>query len=369
MKIVSFEEVPLSDWDNFVNTSNDAWLFHLQDWIKIEEKEGYRNCSFMVQSKNGNPLAIFPLYLYRKRYVGGILPEKVAHTGHGRSGPALNPDLGENERKVVLNLMFSHVDRVAEDNKAVELNVRLPSLAPSYPLSERFPMSPLISYGLTDDVMVEKVIDLNRTEDEIWDDMEARCRYDIRKYNKHDITIRQAESMREVKDYHELHAETFKRTGAKVRPLRYFEDIWSAFHDKGCVTFFFAEKNDEKIGSVIILSYKSRATYWAGATKTKYQGIPASTALLWHAVRWAKANKIEWFEVGPFFPNYPRDSKMYKIGKFKEQFGGQTRRMHEGTKIYNRKRYHLTKLAESIVDDFVGRVRRQGNTLSQKAGE
>lgn len=358
MKIVNFKGVPTQDWDNFVSISNDAWLFHMQDWVKIEEKEDCRNYSFAVQSKGKNLLAIFPLYLYKKRYIGGVLPEKIAYTGHGRSGPALSPNLEENEKKVVLDFAFSYVDEIAKDSKITELNVRLPSLAPSYSPSEKFITNPLVSYGLTDDVIVEKVIDLSKTEDEIWNGMEARCRYDLRKHDKHDIMIRQAESLQEIKDYHKLHTETFKRTGAKIRPLRYFEDIWNAFHDKGYTTIFFAEKNNERIGSVIILSYKSCATYWAGVTKTRYRDLPVSTFLLWHAVRRAKEDGMRWFEVGPFFPNHPKDSKMYKIGKFKEQFGGQTRRLQEGTKIYSKEKYYLIKLIESATADFTSRIKR-----------
>lgn len=346
MKIVIFKDISKQNWDNFVNISDEAWLFHLYDWIQIEEREGYKNHSFMVQSKRGDPLGIFPLYSYKK-YVDRFFPVKMLHTGHARSGPALMSGLGEKRRREILNFMFMYVDKISKDNKIDGLNVRLP-----FPFSELFKINPLVIYGLCDDFMIEKNVNLSKTEDEIYNGVEKRCRNDLRKIDKYNIKIQRAESIKEIEDYHKLHIETYNRTNAKVRPLRYFEDIWNSFYEKGYMNFFFAEKNNEKIGSIIILSYKSGATYWAGVTKTKYQDIPISTFLLWEGIMWAKRNNMKWFEVGPFFPHYPKDSKPYKIGKFKEQFGGETWKLYEGTKIYNKKRYYMIKLAEEIINDF-----------------
>src|SRR5712692_2963167 len=95
------------EWDDFTSRSDDAWLFHRSEWMRIESARD-QSVSFLVESDRAIA-GIFPLYLGKRQYVR-VFNTRVLHTGRARSGPALASSLSPKTRRAVYQQMFAHVD-------------------------------------------------------------------------------------------------------------------------------------------------------------------------------------------------------------------------------------------------------------------
>jgi len=341
MLVLPLTESRAADWDAFVTASNDAWLFHLTDWIRVEEQND-RSVSFLVEA-DGGIVGIFPLYLGRRKYAG-VVPVNLLHTGRARSGPALAPGLGENQRRSVLQYMLQHADTIATEHRVSSLEIRLPSLAPSYlpplrshvsPLSYFGPFSP-IKYGreLGRSMTLDRIVCLDAPSDTLWMELDDDCRKAIRKARKQGVVVTPAQSREDVADYHRIHVENYRHTGARVLPLAHFERLWDAFHQRGCLELLFAESAGQRVAGLLMLSFRDGATYWAGSSLVAFQHLRPNNLLMWEAMMSAKDRARRWFELGPTFPFASPESKTRRIGRFKEQFGGEDLYLYEGVRSY-----------------------------------
>lgn len=348
MKIARLTEDMRSQWEQLVLASDDAWLFHCFDWLKIEEREGVEPLSFVVLSPEGELLGGMPLYLRKEISFLGLYPLKTLDTGHARAGPMLSPALSERRRGEVLEAMFAHLDDLSRKLKVDRLHIRLPPLAPSYLEPLRPGVNPLVFYGFQDRSGLGKVVDLAKPAAALWRDVDEPCQRAIRKAQKQGVTIWLAPDARGLEDYYAMHLETYRRTGARPRPRRYFQDLWESFAARGQAAFFFAEYQGRRVAAMIVLAFKTGATYWAGCSRAEFLAQRPNNLLMWHTINWAQEKGYLWYDLGTIYPTLPREAKLYKIGHFKDQFGGQAYYFYEGVRDYRRGKRALWELCRAL---------------------
>ena len=344
-------------WDDFVTASDDAWLFHLSDWMAIESE---RAESFAFSVQEGTRLiAVFPLYMSTRRY-GGVIPSRVLHTGRGRAGPAFHPELEVSRRTAIGRDMFSHIDGVARRHGVDRVEVRLPTLAPNHlpplrpnddPLTRYF--TPVqLKYGRqwTPATVVDKIVRLDRCEDDLFSDLDRDCRNAVRKAKKNGVAVVEATRREDMDEYHRLHIQTLGRSGGHGEPLSSFQTLWDRFGRSGRMAVLFAEEGGRRIGAIILLCFREAVTYWAGASDRSFQHLRPNNLLLWEALRWAKQRDFRWFEVGPVFPFGEPAAKATAIGRFKDQFGGERFGLYEGAKNYRPLRVAALEMADAAID-------------------
>jgi len=229
VRFIPFSDERAREWDAVVCGSNDAWLFHLSDWVHLESERA-TSVSFLVEL-NGAVVAVCPLYRSRRRYAG-VFPITCLHTGTGRAGPAIAAHVDDQERPAMLDEIFGHIEALANAHKAERLEIRLPMLAPNTLPPRRESADTLARYGLSDGVKygrtlhqtspVDRIVRLDQPVDGLYDQMDKDCRNAVRKAIKNDVVAVQSTSRRDIEDYHRLHVATYRRTGATPLPLRHF---------------------------------------------------------------------------------------------------------------------------------------------------
>jgi hypothetical protein len=366
---IPFTETRSGQWDELVGRSNDAWLFHLSDWVRLEAEQS-ESVSFLVE-QDGAIIAVCPLYLSCRRY-GGLVPVRYLHTGIGRSGPAIAAGIDDLRRRAILDAVFEHIDVLAKRHRAERLEIRLPSLAANALPPRRPAVNPLAHYGLDRGVRygrgfrqakpVDKIVRLDKSAEGLFAGMDSDCRKAVRKATKSGVVAVRAVLRDDVKDYHRLHLETYRRTGASPLSLQHFEWLWDAFHDRGFLHLFFAEHGGGRIAGLVMLSFAIGATYWAGSSEEASQQLRPNNLLMFHAICAAKEHGCGWFEVGPMFPSADPRSKQALIGRFKNQFGGESFDLLEGARNYRPLKISMLEMLDGVAAECVrlpARVRRK----------
>ena len=329
MKIVSINKKYKKDWDNIVYNSDDAWLFHLYDWNTLvnENVWKYKQLSFLIKDKK-NIIGICPLFLkeHKKFHFFNI---KTLSNGFGPSGLALDNRLNQIQKNNAQAIILKYISNIAKIYAIDKLEISLPALA----IKNFYYLNPIKQLGLDDISTKTYLINLqNKSNDDLWNNMEKRSRTAIRKAKKNNIRIKQTRALDDLKEYYRLHCETYKRTKAKPHPFSYFKIIC----EKKWANIFFAYLEDKLIATLNVCVFKNNALYWTSASDHKFSSLGANNLLQWHAIKWAKSKGCEWYESGEAMLN-TNNSKFIGLTKFKKSFGGKLYPFYKGEKIYSSK--------------------------------
>jgi len=166
------------------------------------------------------------------------------------------------------------------------------------------------------------ILDLLKNEDDLLKAMEHNTRYAIRAAERRGVVIRKvsdlAERKKVFKDFWDLFSVTNDRHSLKAFPKAYYEHV--AELDGECpATLFFAEFEGRPIAAAIIVRFGTTATYLYAASKSGLGRYNAPSFLLWEAMRAAKAEGCDTFDLWGISDT---KKKWAGVTAFKKSFGG-----------------------------------------------
>lgn len=313
------------DWDDLVDASDEAWLWHrydLQD--ALETWPGSTDESFALMAPDGEHLAVVPLRRNTRR-VGGLLP---MHILESLGGVAVRNGIGEKRRRAVVMAARDQLIARIRNGICLEARVSLPAMAPALRGAGSPRVNPLLEMGCSNTLTQTWVVDLRGGQETVWKQMEGRARTAVRKAEKAGVTVREAHRD-DLDIYYLLHQETYRRTGVRPHPKDYFRVIWDGFLPKGLARVWIAELDGEPVAAENFGIYKQAAIYWTGAANAKGLDVEANSLLQWTAMRWMLNNGIEWYETGEAFPQFD-SGKLKGVSDFKKSFGGRIYPYYKG---------------------------------------
>lgn len=161
------------------------------------------------------------------------------------------------------------------------------------------------------------VIDLNKSLEEIWKDMDkSSCRYRINRAEREGVKIKIIDDLRQF----EAVNDNFRR----LKGLSITKDL-TVYKDFGII--FMAYYKDEPIAGQFYIFDDKNFRWLLGASKRleadkKLASIIgcANRMLIWEAIKYAKEVGIKEFDLGGYYKG--SDKKIIGINTFKEGFGG-----------------------------------------------
>jgi len=321
-------------WDQFVEISDEAWLWHLTDYWEPEDFRIQKiDLSFAILDNNGQTVMIMPLLLTQGR-VARVIPVKTL-TSLG--GPAAVNGLSLKQKVKLSDFLCDYLNELAVKYGVMEITLSVPPMAPAY-RGERCPrVNPLLPLGCDNALTQTWVIDLRPSEAELRRAYAEGTREDLRKIQREIYQVRTASNEQDLKSYYELHCATFKRSGKPPHPFAYYEHIFTRFVVKGFCRIVFFIQNGEVLAAHNAVLYKNAALYWTAASKLEKPG-GANRLLMDEQIMHAKQHGIEWFEAGEAFPQLA--SGKYKgISDYKKSFGSVLYPFFKG-RIVTRQKLH-----------------------------
>jgi lipid II:glycine glycyltransferase (peptidoglycan interpeptide bridge formation enzyme) len=193
------------------------------------------------------------------------------------------------------------------------------------------------------------IIDLSKGPEQIWNGMANKCRSDIRRSEKDDITISINENF---EDFIRLNSEFRKDKGIPpVEALfRYYlkpprPDFW---------TLFTAEHQGEIIAGILFINDDRQMQGILGPSK-RFDVRKEDTALIartdrrlwWEAMKWGSEHGLQLMDMGNFPPR-GTDPEMEGVAEFKRRFGAQPMYCYGYLKLYSRKAKAVDKLRSAV---------------------
>lgn len=165
------------------------------------------------------------------------------------------------------------------------------------------------------DIQATIIIDLNKSEEELWKNIDKDARWGVKKAEKENLIIKE-DFLEDLGKFYEIYKETCRFGG--INPLSLDEIL------KNKPKFFFCYKNDILIaGSAIIIEDDKKFRLFLNASNHEYLKFQPNNLLYWYLIKWGKTNGFKIFDLGGYQLNAKPGNKLYNINRFKERWGGE----------------------------------------------
>jgi len=231
-----------------------------------------------------------------------VLEKKLPFLGYSILYAPKGPVWNQSQGYDFLKTLFSRIREDAKKSRAIFLRID-PNLPDNVYM---FKDDPFIMEGFTHlehrwtfwnsprDVYR---IDLTKANDseELFNSLEKDARRCVRKAINEGVTIRPAESLKELRAFYKIFSQFSVDKGFMSRSIQYQEVLWNEFIANGNGKLFLAIYNNEIIGGLICLLFADKCLAMHMGTPYKYHNLQTSYAYLWESMKWAKEMGCVWY--------------------------------------------------------------------------
>lgn len=268
------------EWDRAWKHCEYATFFHSLKWARIWEeytKGRIRPAAKKVIFSDGNT-AILPLSC-RKRF-RSLLKQYISSPA-GTFGGWISADPLNDEHK---RLLFNWFDQLSDIQYRIN-----PYESYQYNLAPK-------------DAKPDhtRVLSLNGDIDTIYKKWYRGHRSAVKKAIREGVTVRQAESITDWKNYFQIYEDSIRRWG-KNASSRYRWDLFQIIHDlnEGSACLWLGEYNNTLICGALCLDGPYHVAYWHGAALEKYFKLRGVNLLFYEAIRHSIDKGYTWFDFNP----------------------------------------------------------------------
>lgn len=167
-----------------------------------------------------------------------------------------------------------------------------------------------------------RIIDLQKSEDELLSSMHPKTRYNIRLAEKKGVTVETGAHL--VEEFLRLNKETTARDQFISHPDAYYKKMVATLSEK-MVTVYGARFQGRIIAANVVMTFGNTVTYLHGASSSRDRSVMAPHLLQWHQIQDAKNRGVRWYDFWGVATS-ESDEKMKQhwagITRFKDGFPG-----------------------------------------------
>lgn len=292
-------------WNNFVKDAPAGHICQSYEWGEVMSSFGWEAIRLVLE-ENASLKAV--ISLLKKKKLGGL------SYLYAPRGPIVNQEPGDG----VWDYLLDNLKRISREQKAVALRlnpeVLKPSSVESFLINKEFKETPLIDlYKCT------FFLDLSKTSDELWSNLEYRTKYAVKKATRDNIEVVSVNSRENLVQFHKLSQDMAERKEMSAIPFDFLEKIWSKFAPDENAKIFLALHQGQPIGGAFILRFGTKCWYKWGASIKAGKGLTPNEAIQWEVIQWAKKQGCRLYDLqGCSCESDTQDG----VTLFKRGFGG-----------------------------------------------
>jgi hypothetical protein len=343
LRVVPFNDLAAEAWDEVWARSSDAWLFHASAWIQTEANAFWsENLSFAIEERTGLA-AILPLY-------SGIIGEDLVILSglHRHAGLAVHPDFA-GQRRAIEGVVMDRVRQLGSVRQVQRIHLSVQNLAPRSLSVDRdhipfWVMDYGFNLGLAcapagfeiapgrSNVFADLVVDLRPALGVLRAGFTSACRRALAQAETHSLNFAASVGFGATAEFHELAKRSAQRTEEQLPQDTYYRDLQS-LADAGHLAVCHVSLDGEITAAAMVLFDKGCASYLAGASLAQFHHLRVNDFLQWRTMAWLKEAGIDFYRLGPTFPEVPIDWPINRVAAFKRRFGGRPIPVIQGYEI------------------------------------
>lgn len=339
-------EVDENEWNQLLSKNHASTAYQISNWPKIYEYT-YDSKPFYVtvETSNGRVIGQLASVLHNKLFWQGTNPflSFIGTKLNLRSvlnwfyGPIIHEPEYHDE---ITHEILKAIDNIAKKEKITMVR----GISP--PLDEKTSNKQFESYGYKIEPWSTYITDLKQNTNELYNSLNKKTRYDIRKSESNDLKFVIADTRNDYTDFSEIKVESKKRLGQKAKPTPEFYDAhWELMYKQGYEKLFLVRHDDEAIGGIFGMIFKGKfIQHGVGNSDKTY--LLGGTFLTWNTIKWSISENLSHFDVGGANPN-PELDKEKQIDFYKSKWGGKKYQYYLYTKIFNKTKTKISALVKN----------------------
>lgn len=333
MEYIRFVDISPKQWDDYVKEINGTVFDYTAERIQFNEeysKSVICNESF-VALDNKIPIAVSEIYIEEYKQ-----ETQISWNGSFCLAPYIDIELGYRKQEKYGKKIMAYIDKKAKHYKCKKIMLRESPLGNPEEKAIFYNYNHLLKYGYVDASSMTQIIDLRRTQEELYADIRKGHKSSIKRGNFYQIEIYDKETVTD--EMIEIYKEIYETDAGKVTRNSELYRYYLEFIKKGMGIIAFGKKDNNEVGVAIITLYKNTAYYSSyGELENELGDNPIGHILQWEVMKYLKAHGIEFYEIGEqVFGKTHYDipeEKLIHISNFKRGFGGYTAPFWRGIKI------------------------------------
>jgi hypothetical protein len=304
-------------WNRIAQASPQATYTHTWEWKEAIERGMNVRSLCMVAEQRGALVGIYPGFLTpRFQPEGNLVRLKMMCFGNAQifwsplyhawdyGGPCLLPGIPEALRMRMLNEM----ERAAKHHKAMDIRLSPP---PNAQFQET-----LLKWGYQIVPRATALIDLTKSEEELWANLKKETRFQIRQGQKLGLEAAEAPDANALEGLYACLEDMAERKDIGLPPKRFFEAALQVLGPSKLVRLYAVKHQGRTVGSAMFVYHKGRTVgrFW-GALKEALPLRPYHV-LMWKILTDAKKLGCHTCDLG----GMPADEN-HGIHRFKKGWG------------------------------------------------
>jgi lipid II:glycine glycyltransferase (peptidoglycan interpeptide bridge formation enzyme) len=168
------------------------------------------------------------------------------------------------------------------------------------------------------------VVDLTKTETELFEKMHPKTRYNIKIANRYGVKIEEKTDDAAFEIYLKLLFDTTKRQGFYLHTEKYHRDLWKTLKPTGIPRIMLASYNGEVLAAFMLFKMDDRLYYPYGASLDTHREVMAPTLLMWESIKLGQNLGCKTFDMwGCLGPGAKEKDQGFGFHRFKQGFNGQ----------------------------------------------
>ena len=172
------------------------------------------------------------------------------------------------------------------------------------------------------------VVDLQGSQDDIFNRMKPKTRYNIRLAGRKEVVVHPSE---DIENFYRVMGVTSQREAFHVHSLEYYRRAYELFYPKGMCELFVADFQGQSLAAVMVFAFGNSAFYFYGASADGERNRKPTYPLQWEAIRWAHGKgctEYDMWGIPDEAANVEddeaeaREDGLWGVYRFKRGFGG-----------------------------------------------
>lgn len=315
-------------YNNFLHESKDCLFYHSLKYRTFLKKIiKYGKPLYLIAVYNNKIIGIFPLFILKIKNKYSIINSLPFYGSHG--GIIISRDFVQ--KKKIVDLFVQKLFSIVTTEKCLSLNI---IDNPFFPMSNFYENIFKVSAS---DYRLSHITNLSIDENHekgLLGKFKSRRRNYIRNAFKENFKLTNEntyDGFKKIYYYHKMNQESM---GRKAKPLYVFKALHDTFVPNLDYDIYFAKKNNEYAGGLLIFYYKNFVEYFTPVYNLKHSKSNPLNFLIFSVMKIAAKKGIQFWNWGGTWP-----SKQQGLRRFKKSWGAEEKRYNYYTKVFDNENF------------------------------